>query len=125
MGYWVFMLVCCLLIPAIMLSVGISFSKKPPKKINNLYGYRTSRSMKNAETWEFANRYMGVLWRKIALALFTVSIIPMLFVIVGGEDLIGTVAGAVCLVQLVSIFATIGIVESALKKNFDTDGNRR
>ena len=23
----------------------------PPKKINHFYGYRTSRSMKNQETW--------------------------------------------------------------------------
>jgi len=29
----------------------------PPKKINMLYGYRTKRSMKSVENWEFAQAY--------------------------------------------------------------------
>lgn len=29
----------------------------PPKKINLLYGYRTKRSMKSVENWEFAQAY--------------------------------------------------------------------
>ncbi len=29
----------------------------PPKKINSLYGYRTSTSMKSQENWKLANSY--------------------------------------------------------------------
>lgn len=36
--------------------------KRPPKKINSFYGYRTAMSMKNRETWEFAHKHCGKLW---------------------------------------------------------------
>jgi len=36
-----------------------SFQKNPPTEINPGYGYRTSRSMKNQMTWDFAQKYMG------------------------------------------------------------------
>ena len=29
----------------------------PPKEINGLYGYRTSRSMQTQEAWDFSQRY--------------------------------------------------------------------
>lgn len=37
--------------------LGYYFSKFPPKKINNIYGYRTPRSMKSQEAWDFAQVY--------------------------------------------------------------------
>ena len=55
----IFVLVTTLLIPIIMLVFGAIFSKKAPKSINHIYGYRTPRSMKNQNTWEFANMYCG------------------------------------------------------------------
>ena len=36
--------------------MGLIFYFRPPKKINGLYGYRTTRSMKNPENWLFANK---------------------------------------------------------------------
>ena len=35
--------------------LSIVFWKFPPKKINNLYGYRTHRSMLNNDIWDFSN----------------------------------------------------------------------
>lgn len=35
--------------------LSIFFWKFPPKKINNLYGYRTFKAMQNQEIWDFAN----------------------------------------------------------------------
>lgn len=62
MGFWIYMMVMNLLIPLIMIVFGMRFIKKPPEKINYIYGYRTSMSMKNQETWDFAHRYCGKLW---------------------------------------------------------------
>lgn len=31
----------------------------PPKKINGIYGYRTPRSMKNQENWDYAQKLGG------------------------------------------------------------------
>ncbi|MCO5725312.1 SdpI family protein [Robiginitalea marina] len=38
--------------------------KYPPKNINWLYGYRTARSMKSQECWDFAQTYAarGMVW---------------------------------------------------------------
>ena len=52
MGFWIFMCVTVLLIPFLMISFGGLFSRSAPKEINSAFGYRTSMSMKNADTWE-------------------------------------------------------------------------
>jgi uncharacterized membrane protein len=41
----------------LFLIMGLIFNKFPPKKINELYGYRTLASKKNQQTWDVANRY--------------------------------------------------------------------
>ena len=51
-----------LLVPLIMIGIGLSFLKKPPKDINGAYGYRTPMSMKNQDTWDFAHRVCGRVW---------------------------------------------------------------
>lgn len=40
-----------------MLLSGYFMLKKPPKKINGIYGYRTWRSKKSQENWDFAQEY--------------------------------------------------------------------
>lgn len=41
----------------LFLICGFIFFKFPPKKINSFYGYRTPRSMKSQERWDFAQDY--------------------------------------------------------------------
>ena len=41
----------------IFLIAGYIQHRFPPKKINHLYGYRTSASMKSQESWDFAQQY--------------------------------------------------------------------
>lgn len=45
--------------PTILISfvIMLIFKIFPPKSINSWYGYRTPRSMKNQEQWEFAQKY--------------------------------------------------------------------
>ncbi len=62
MWFWWFMFCCDILTPIVMIIYGRMMWKHPPKKINGLSGYRTSRSMKNMETWIFAHKYCGKLW---------------------------------------------------------------
>ena len=47
--------------------------KQTPEKINRLVGYRSRRSMKNVETWKFANEYCGRLWWRIGWVMFLFS----------------------------------------------------
>ena len=53
------MLIMDLLLPFTMIGFGRYFMKKAPKEINSVFGYRTSMSMKNKDTWEFAHKYCG------------------------------------------------------------------
>ena len=87
----------------IFLLAGYIQHRFPPKKINHLYGYRTSTSMKSQESWDFAQQYsakkimqMGayitalgllswiidlqLLWSaRIALTIVTIGPLLMLF----------------------------------------------
>jgi uncharacterized membrane protein len=49
--------------------------KFPPKKINSIYGYRTSRSMKNQENWDLAQRFSSQLMLKQGLIMFVMAFI--------------------------------------------------
>ena len=125
MGFWIFMLLMDLLIPLTMIGFGKLFMTKSPQNINVVFGYRTTMSMKNKDTWEFAHKYCGKLWFKCGLVLLPLSVIPLIFVCGKGTDIIGTVGGIVCDVQLVPLIGSIFLTEAALKKTFDKNGIRR
>jgi uncharacterized membrane protein len=49
--------------------------KFPPKKINSIYGYRTSRSMKSQENWDLAQRFSSQLMLKQGLIMLLLAFI--------------------------------------------------
>ena len=61
--------------PLIFLVVGVVFWMYPPKKINEFYGYRTTRSRKSQEAWDFAQRYSAKLITMFGLAALVVTAI--------------------------------------------------
>lgn len=123
--FWIFMLVIEMIIPVSMLGFGRLFMKKAPGKINALYGYRTARSMKSKETWEFAHQYFGRLWYRSGLILLPLSVIAMLCLIGKSDDTVGTAGFIISMVQMVPLIGMIFPTERALKKYFDDRGNRR
>lgn len=123
MWFWVFMLVMDLLIPLTMFGFGCLFMKNAPKEINTVFGYRSTMSMKNRDTWEFAHKYCGRLWKVCGQVLLPVSVIAMLFVFGKDIDTVSKAGGIFCTVQTVIMVGTIFPTEIALKKNFDKDGN--
>ncbi len=125
MGFWIFMLVMDLLIPFTLIGFGKYFLKTAPKEINTIFGYRTTMSMKNKDTWEFAHKYCGKIWYISGLVMLPASLIIMLVILGKTENVIGTVGGLVCFVQLIPLIGAIIPTERALKKNFDKNGNRK
>ena len=125
MGFWIFMLAMNLLFPLIMIVMGRYFMKKSPKEINYIFGYRTNMSMKNKDTWDFAHKYFGKRWFRLGWLLIPISVIPMLFVIGKGENIVSTVGMVVMVIDLILLIAPIFPTERALKKIFDKDGNKR
>ena len=58
---------------------GIVMYLVPPKKINFLYGYRTTNSMKSQEKWNFAQQYSSKLMAFIGLILMATSVIGLFY----------------------------------------------
>lgn len=120
--YWLFMLIMDLLIPLGMIILGERFKKKAPN-VNFIYGYRTSMSMKNKDTWEFAHKHCGKLWFLLGLVLAPISAIPLLFVLEKDMVTLAAVGASVCIVQFVILLVSIIPTEVALKKHYDRNGN--
>ncbi len=123
MGFWIYMFVIALLIPIIMILFGRAFLKKAPKQIQFLFGYRTSRSMKNRDTWEFAHRFCGKIWLICGTALVPVVVGIMLCFIGADTKTVGYVGAAMLVLPLLLIFLSVILTERALKNTFDKDGN--
>lgn len=123
MGFWIFMTICNLLLPALMIVLGKVFIKNPPKTINGIYGYRTSRSKKNQDTWNYAHLYCGQLWWKFGWFMLPLAVIGMLPAIEKNDDIVGVVGTVVIIAECIALFVSIFFVERALGKKFDKDGN--
>lgn len=124
-GFWFFILIMCLLTPAMMIGFGKFFMKGGPKQINDAFGYRTTRSMKNQETWRFAHQYSGKIWLYSGLALLPISIAVMLFVYGKSVDMTGIAGLIIVIAQMIVMICAIPFTEAALKRNFDDLGRHR
>ena len=120
----IFLFICNLLVPILMLFFGVKWRRNQgPKNINGIYGYRTSMSMINEETWKFAHKYCGKLWVKLGFIMLIVSVVSSLAIFLfNGNQGINV---AIFIMQIIVVIAAIFPVEKALKKNFDENGNRR
>ena len=113
-------------VPIVFLMIGWLFTHgRYPKHPNGVYGYRTTRSMKNDETWMFAQERWGQLcwrvgWWLLILSLFVVGILQTQSV-----RQHGIYVGAWITIQGVLTLATILPVERALKTKFDEFGHQR
>jgi len=122
-GFWVFMTVMALLIPGTMLLFGTRFEKKPPRR-NSVFGYKTARSTKNDETWDFAHRYVGRLWRYWGMVTLFAALLVMLLVLNRDMETVGCAGTVLVFAQLVPLFVSIFATERALKRTFDRFGQR-
>ena len=125
MGFWIFMLLSSEMVPALMLLFGWIFRKHPPKNINNIYGYRTSMSMKNTDTWKFAHDHCGRLWWKLGWIMLIPSFVVHIPFYHSSENTIGIVAAVLCTMQCVVLVFSVFPTEKALKRTFTEDGMRR
>ena len=124
MGFWLFMLAFALQVPAVLVVFGVLMEKKPPQEISRVYGYRTARSMQNAETWLFAHLYCGRLWRRMGVALGLLTVLAFLLLLGRPLQTIALFGLCACLGQTAALVLTFLPVEFKLKQTFDTDGQR-
>lgn len=117
-AFWGFMLVMALLVPGTMIGCGSYFEKGGPKKINGTFGYRTERSMRNQESWAFAHRYCGRLWRRMGWPALAGSAAAMLAVAGRSVDCVAWFAVGLIVAQGVLLTFSIWLTERALKGRF-------
>ena len=97
----------------VFLIIGIVLYFFPPKKINYIYGYRTSSSMENQEKWNFAQRYSAIKMIQGSLFLLAVSGLGLLFTLTPNQQVIIGIASLV--IHIVGMFY---LTENAIKKQF-------
>ena len=125
MWFWWFMFCCDLLIPSVMILGGRIMWKHPPKNINCIIGYRTSRSMKNIDTWIFAQSHCGKLWWKIGLIIFVPSVFIHIPFYGASVEIIGNMGLILVIIQVIILICSIFPTERALKEKFTDEGIRR
>ena len=125
MRFWVFMLICNLIIPLIMVIAGGLMWKRCPKEINRIIGYRTKRSMKNDDTWKFAHSFCGKLWWIIGLIIVVPSGAVMIPFFNSTYEVIGIASVIVVMIQVLALVVSFIPTEIALKRAFNDDGSRR
>jgi uncharacterized membrane protein len=105
-------------LPQFILSIvfvlaGFLMMKFPPKKINPLYGYRTARSMKSTEAWNYAQRVSA---RRMMLCGFMgLFIFFSAFIVQCNEGIHAILMIATLVLTLVYLIYS---VERDLKKKF-------
>lgn len=119
-GFYIFMFICTLLIPASMLFFGYRWQKHAPYKVNYLYGYRTARSMSSKQAWNFAHMFLAKLWVRAGwiIGVFSVVLMAALAFVSLEVDLVGTVGGIIVVIQLIPAIVPIFITERELKNKF-------
>ena len=97
----------------IFMITGFVMFKFPPKNINMLYGYRTTRSMKNQEQWDFSQKYSAKLLILCGVFLILTSNISLIITINNKAKLF---------ISLALIFGSVIFLlfktENELKKRF-------
>ena len=97
----------------IFLLAGYIQHRFPPKKINHLYGYRTSTSMKSQESWDFTQQYSAKKMMQIGTYITALGLLSWII----NLQLLWSVRIALTIViigPLIMLFK----VESELKKRF-------
>ena len=120
---WYFLFICSLLIPISLIVFGYLMWKKTPQEINYTYGYRTDKSMRNIDTWNYANKLCG----KIMFIMGLIITIPTTIVEVlyyGCENnTLSIIILAIVGIQIILMLLIIPVIECSLNRKFDKDGN--
>jgi uncharacterized membrane protein len=112
-------LVACILLVLIFFSFGVSKFNNPGM-MNSTFGYRTTASKKNQDTWDEANMYAGKCM--MLCGIFLILITVMVDYIFNNVAKMFALLGVLTLISLVIV---VLLTERRLKKVFFRDGKRR
>lgn len=123
MNYDILYMIAEIPIPVIILLVSALIWKDPPR-MNENFGYRTKRSLKNEETWNTAQtlygKYCTIIF-SIVLSATVAADIALLFVRLNEDARMAAFLITVT-VQVAALITVIVMVERKLNILFDNDG---
>lgn len=122
--FW-FMLASVEICPFVVYIAGRAMTRMDLGEPNPLVGYRTTLSMRNADTWQFANRDCGRRFRKGALWACGASALAMLLFLHGDEVALTMAVLCITGAQCAWVFIVIWQVQRDLHRVFNEDGSRR
>ena len=109
------------LVGVIFIIVGLVSYYFPPKKINELYGYRTFSSKRNQQTWDAANRFSAIYSLKAgAIVLIAGVLLHLLIYTMPWPEKTKTLLTVILLLGS-GIFTAVSLIvstEKHLDKNF-------
>ena len=123
MGFKVFMSFGVLLIPGIMIFFGRTMKDHPPKTINAAYGYRTSMSMINQDTWDYAQAACAKRWREWGRVLALITLVVLIVAL--RRPAFADVLGFYTAFETAFLLASVAATEMDLRRTFDREGRRK
>lgn len=107
-----------LLVGILFFAIALFYFLFPPKKVNALYGYRTSLSMKNEDIFQAANKKSASLFLYLGSILLLIGLVSYL---TEGDSFLPIQLGTL----LGGLVWIIWRTEVYLHNHFDKDGNRK
>lgn len=109
-----------LLLGPLLLVISLIYVFFPPKKVNMIYGHRTSLSMKNQDTWVEANKRSALMILLVSALTIIVQLIGIVFKVNQETTLLYAT-----IFLITGLIIGVLIVEKQLRFIFDKDGNRK
>ena len=110
-----FMFCMTILTPVSISVVGMVMRKHPVRDRNWGMGYRSGRSIKSQEEWDFAQTYCAGIWMKLGAVIAVISAVIILVFRDGDYE---TVSEWVVGAQIVCLCLSVVPVEIALARRF-------
>lgn len=82
-------------------------------------------SMKNMDTWRFANEHCGRLWYKMGLFMLVFSVLVSVLLLRTNDNTYSMISLIFVMLQCIILIVSIIPTELALKKMFYEDGTRK
>lgn len=123
MAFRVFMAFAVFLIPGIMVFFGRVMADHPPKTINAAYGYRTTMSMKNQDTWDYGQAACAKRWRRWGRVLALITLVVLIVAL--RRPTFADVLGIYTAFETAFLLASVAATEMDLRRTFDREGRRK
>lgn len=117
MGENIILAVCNMFLPLTILGLGLMVWKTHPP-YGDIFGYRTTQSLKSPEAWVMAQalfgRFCTLTYAVLSGATLIASVVPLLF---KTDDMVMMwIVTIVNTVDFLSLFVVIGVVDHTVKK---------